>query len=175
MRDRPCACLWRAAVRRPVRKPIDILTDQRRPGQFDAGPRVANCEAGPPHVILQRRRSMAREIPPCELGKRRVAIDQGRFKRTGPTKWYALIEERIGQLMSAAPAAADHGVELSAQGQKCEARPAGDNAGSAEGGAKLGTRQMRVVAQHAFEDVPTARRGALVDLHLAVVVSADGI
>ena len=81
---------------------------------------------------------MAGEVPPRELGEGGVAIE-----RPSALERHAFLEQRIRQLLSSARAVADHGIELSAHGEKRETCPAGGDAGAAERGAEFGTRQSR--------------------------------
>src|SRR5262245_27317880 len=112
---------------------------------------------------MQLRRTVAVEIAACELRNRIVA-------RTLPGHRTPLVEQRVGELLPATRAAADHGVELGLHDDvRQPLYTVGLDAGSLQDGLQFLARELSTATKSADHRSLTSAEDGRVEFEPAVV------
>src|SRR4030095_5802521 len=155
----------RPGANRPVGGAFDH--DALRAVDLEATLGIYGFEPGPPHEVADGCRAMTAEITFRQRGERFVASERGGVGRTSG-------ELRVGELLAAARAAADHAFELRVNCQHGERHALGGDAAALEMRTQLGSRE-RLFFKCTLEDGGGTRAKGRIESKLAAVVRDDAM
>ena len=148
-----------ASFHLPVSTPVDRM--RLRTDHLESPLRVGRRQPRPPDEVTDRRRAMTAEIPPCQLGECFVTWQAPRIGR-------AIGKSRVGLVLAATRAAADHAFELCVDREHRKGNALRGDPGAREMRAQFNAGERLV--ERAFEYGGGARAQSVVEPQFAPVV-----